>query len=391
MECQKDLFSIPEGTHYLNCAYKAPLLKSAEEAGLKALIRERNPASISSDIFFEDAEQVRQLFGELVGCHYSQVAIIPSTSYGFSSVLNNTPSKKNGNAITIKDAFPSGYFSLTRWCAENSNSLIVVEPTDPIKVGESWNANILSQISDTTSVVLLPHVHWMNGIRFDLETIGKKCKEVGAKLLVDGAQSVGALDIDVDKYHIDALICASYKWLFGPYSIAIAYISDFYKDGKPLEETWMNRTNAKDFSQLATYDSNYTPSAGRYNVGQSSHIITMPMLKASLTQVISWQPKYIQAYCKTLTEPLIEYLNSLSVSFEDKTYLSNHLCSLKLPLHINMQKLNENLKTHNVTVSMRGSNLRVSVNVFNDSKDIEKLIEVIEITSQQKAAQHVII
>jgi selenocysteine lyase/cysteine desulfurase len=76
----------------------------------------------------------------------------------------------------------------------------------------------------------------MNGLRFDLERIGAKCRQVGAKFLVDGTQSVGALEMDVQRFHIDALVCAAYKWLFGPYSLALAYISDDFSNGRPLEQ-----------------------------------------------------------------------------------------------------------------------------------------------------------
>ena len=35
MKCQKHLFQIPDGIHYLNCAYMSPLLKSVEEKGME--------------------------------------------------------------------------------------------------------------------------------------------------------------------------------------------------------------------------------------------------------------------------------------------------------------------------------------------------------------------
>ena len=46
ISCQKHLFNLKPNNHYLNCAYKAPLLKTAEEAAIRALIKERNPADL---------------------------------------------------------------------------------------------------------------------------------------------------------------------------------------------------------------------------------------------------------------------------------------------------------------------------------------------------------
>lgn len=69
----------------------------------------------------------------------------------------------------------------------------------------------------------LPHVHWTDGTRFDLERIGERVREVGAALVVDGTQSVGAMPFDAAVVQPDLLVAAGYKWLMGPYSTAVAF------------------------------------------------------------------------------------------------------------------------------------------------------------------------
>lgn len=379
MNCQKELFQLDPSVHYLNCAYVAPLLKSAEQACMQALIRHRNPFHIVADDYFDEAASVRALYSELINAAPENIAFIPSTSYGFASVLNNVAAKSKGTAVTIQNEFPSGYFSLKRWCEENNNELLVVAPpTDKELVGEDWNAALLAHITEETSVVLISSVHWMTGLRFDLEAIGKRCQEMGAKFIVDGTQSVGARDMDVQKYHIDALICATYKWMFGPYSLALAYIHDDFANGKPLEETWMNRTNAKNFSSLTEYDEVYKPSAGKFNVGESSNFMLMPMLHAALTQIRAWGPENIQAYSKQLIQPLLVYMKGLGVQFESEAYFSNHLFTLRLPAGMDANALKEKLTENKIYISVRGANLRIAVNVFNDENDIQKLMDVIQ-------------
>ncbi|MEZ4722554.1 MAG: hypothetical protein R2813_11835 [Flavobacteriales bacterium] len=116
MEPQSHLFSLRQGTHYLNCAYKAPLLKSAEAAALQALERERNPQDYNSQSFFEGVGDARDLFAGLVHCHPSQVALISSVSYGLASVFRNVPYRKGQHAIVVDKEFPSGYMAVKRWC-----------------------------------------------------------------------------------------------------------------------------------------------------------------------------------------------------------------------------------------------------------------------------------
>lgn len=379
MESQKHLFSLDPTIHYLNCGYKGPLLKSSEQAAIEALIRERNPTSISPEDFFSKAKEVKGRFAELVNCDPFQVALIPSTSYGFATALGNITCEPGQQAIVLEDEFPSGYFSLKTWCARNQAILKVVGPDkDAPTPGESWNKNLLDSITSETAVVLMSSVHWMNGLKFDLESIGQKCKTVGAVFIVDGTQSTGAAEMDVKRFKIDALICASYKWLFGPYGMGISYFGHAFDGGQPLEESWLNRTNSQDFANLTKYDHEYTEDSGRYNVGEMSNFILVPMLNEALRQINAWTVPQIEQYCQELTVPLYEYLKGRDVALEAEQYTSRHLFGLKLPEDIDPELLKTNLQENKISVSNRGGNLRVSVNVFNTEEDIEKLVQTLE-------------
>lgn len=378
MDSQKHLFNLRSNVHYLNCAYKAPLLQSSEEAAKQALLRERNPMDISPEDFFSAQESVRSLFGNIINASPSRIAIVPSVSYGFSAALANVNAKVNGNAVTIKDEFPSGYLSLKRWSDKHNTELRVVHPDIELKQkGEAWNKKILAHIDEKTSVVLISSVHWITGLRFDLKGIGEKCASVGAIFLVDGTQSVGALPIDVKAFKIDALVCAAYKWLLGPYSMGLAYMGSSFDDGIPLEEAWMNRKHSANFSGLTQYEEEYEMHASRYNVGETSHFITMPILRESLHQIGRWGVAEIQNYCSRLIKPYLDYANMVGLPKENDPYFSNHLFSIDLSSGINGDELKKSLAKHNVIVSVRGDVIRVSVNVFNDHGDIEALIESI--------------
>ncbi len=348
------------------------------------MVRDRNPAYITPVDFFKETDEVRILFGKIVNCLPSEVAIIPSASYGISSVLNNINCSKGQHAITIYKDFPSDYFSIKRWCDKNKVELKIVKVNEKLDlIGEIWNKKIINSINEKTALVILSSIHWMNGLKLDLESIGKKCRSVGAKLIVDGAQSVGVLPMDVKKFNIDALICPSYKWLFGPYSLGLAYMGSYFNNGIPIEESWLNRANAIDFCNLSDYDPKYKPDAGRFNVGETSNFILMPMLKQSLIQVNNWLNSDLQSYSRELIKPLISYLQEMGVKFESDTYFSSHMFGLKLPKEVNSELLKENLIKKNIYLSLRGNTIRVSIHVFNTNEDIEKLIEVIELTKKR--------
>jgi len=375
LKCQKDLFSLEPDITYLNCAYKGPLLKKSEEKIFEAIENERNPFKLKAPNYFQISNEIRREYSKIINSHPQEIAILPSTSYGFANVFNNI-STHGGNAVTIENEFPSGHFALEKWCANNKASLNVIK-REKLKA-KHWNQKIIDSINLETKLVLLSSIHWMNGTKFDLHKIGEKCKEVNAYFIVDGTQSVGASKINVKELNIDAMICAGYKWLFGPYSMALGYFSEKFHNGTPIEESWMNRTNAEDFSNLTDYDPNYKTMAGRYNVGETTNFLLSPVMLAGLQQINNWGISNIEHYCSALAEILVNELKPIGILFEDEDYFKPHLFSLGLPEEVDLLKFKEKLESNNIYVSLRGNNIRVSINVFNNEKEIGSLVSLVK-------------
>ncbi|HBX65139.1 MAG TPA: aminotransferase, partial [Balneolaceae bacterium] len=92
----------------------------------------------------------------------------------------------------------------------------------------------------------------------------------------------------------DALICAGYKWLMGPYSIGLAYYGPALDDGNPVEENWINRYESENFANLVNYNDEYQPGALRYEVGEHSNFILVPMMLKAVQQLNQWGVENIQ-------------------------------------------------------------------------------------------------
>ncbi|MEO8414170.1 MAG: aminotransferase class V-fold PLP-dependent enzyme [Ginsengibacter sp.] len=376
---QQHLFNLPGDISYLNCAYMSPLLKQVEEAGIAGIYRKRNPGTIQPEDFFNEAEDIRLKIGRIINAAPQQIAIIPSASYGLQSVVNNLPVTNGNHAVTVWAEFPSGYYAISGWCQQHDKELKIISPPGNLtERGKRWNERIVDAINNDTAIVLMSGIHWADGTKFDLQKIGERCKEVNALFVVDGTQSVGALPMDVTSFHIDALICSGYKWLLAPYSIGFAYFSELFNNGIPVEGSWMNRSNAENFSALSDYVDEYKPGAARYNVGEFSNFILAPMFNKSLEQIIEWNVNAIGEYCSNLIKPLIQLLQEKNFWIEDENYRANHLFGFLLPQTISKTRLLEELRARKIYVSLRGDWIRVSPHVYNIPGDIEALNEVLK-------------
>src|SRR5262249_29034961 len=107
---QRDLFEIPEGVAYLNCAYMSPLLRAAREAGEGALARKSQPWRITPRDFFAETEVARGLVAELISGEADGVAIIPAASYGLGVAAANISLRQGQTIVLLEDQFPSNVY-----------------------------------------------------------------------------------------------------------------------------------------------------------------------------------------------------------------------------------------------------------------------------------------
>lgn len=391
MKCQKDHFNLEAGHHYLNCAFLSPLLKSVEKAGMEGIRAKARPWEVTPERFFRDGNTLRKRFAELVNAPSADhVALMPSVSYGVATAVKNLPRPGEGAGegsaggsgkprIVLNDEqFPSNVYAWQRFAREHGCKIHTVQaPGHAEGRGAAWNDRLLEAITDDTLAVALAPLHWTDGTLFDLEAVGRRCRETGSYLIVDGTQSVGALPFDVQAVQPDALFCAGYKWLLGPYSMALGYFGERLLDGVPLEEGWLNRRESEDFAGLVDYQPEYQPGARRYDVGQSSNFVLVPMMLRAVEQLLEWGPDRIQQYCRELTAPLAGELPEYGYRIEEPGRRAHHLFGIRLPAALTNEELKARLGERDIHVSLRGSAVRISPNVYNDEEDIAALLEVL--------------
>lgn len=374
-----DLFSLPSHLHYLNCAYMAPASKRVARAGRRALDRLADPSHFGTADFFEPAARIRGLFARLVHApDPDRVALVPAVSYAMATVARNTPLAAGQTVVVVEEQFPSAVYTWRRACrAAGATVRTVAAPATAESRGEAWNAAVLDAIDGRTAAVVLPPLHWTDGLRFDIDAIGARARAAGARFIIDGTQSVGALPFDITRTRPDALICAGYKWLTGPYSVGLAWYGAAFDDGTPIEENWITRRGSERFNELVNYCDEYQPGAIRYDVGERSNFLLLPMLEAALEQVLDWGPETVAAHTRALSAPAVDRLRGSGCRVEDDRWRAGHLFGVRLPGGVDVPQLGRDLRARGVSVSLRGGAIRISPHLYNDAGDLDALVDVV--------------
>ncbi|MEH6537519.1 MAG: aminotransferase class V-fold PLP-dependent enzyme [Psychroserpens sp.] len=380
MQHQKQLFSIPEEVTYLNIASLSPSFKAVEQAGLDAVLQKSKPYTIPVSDFFDPVTKLKTLFAKLIDSDEPErIASVPSVSYGIASVANNIKLKSTDEIIVIEEQFPSNIYAWKKLADKyNANIITIASPNLKTNNAKQWNKDILDAITDNTAVVTLGNIHWSNGTIFDLKAIRAKTRQHNALLIVDGSQTIGAFPFSIKDIQPDALICAGYKWLFGPYGCGYAYYGNYFDNGEPIEDNWTNRLHSEKLPDLTNYESRYKPLANRYVVGESGNFIHVKMQIEALKQVIDWTPKAIQDYCRSISYEASKELEKLGCYIEHPDFRTHHLFGVKLPEGFDIKKLKTELQKQQIFLSFRGKYIRISCHLYNTEADFEKLVNCIK-------------
>jgi len=373
LPCQRHFFDIPDDVAYLNCAYMSPLMKPVIEAGVSGLGRKAHPWELTPDKFFTGSDEFRATAAQLMGCSADDIAIVPSASYGIATAAHNLPVKKNQNILVLAEQFPSNYYPWQRLAERNGAALKVVPWPD----NNDWTAAVLDSLTADVAIAALPHVQWTSGGRLDLVRIGEACRKLGAALVLDLTQSLGALPFSVgglqQGVHPDFAVAASYKWLLGPYSVGVLYVAPKWQGGMPLEENWIQRANASDFSSLILYTKDYDHGARRFDMGERSNFALLPAAVRAMKQLLEWDVAQISETAGALNRQLASAAADMGFAAPAEPLRAPHYLALRRKAAI-PKELPEMLAREKVFVSIRGSSIRVTPNVYNTAEDCERLV-----------------
>ena len=369
---QRHLFSIPREITYLNCAYTAPLLKAAEEAGKKAVAAKAAPWQIFPSHFFSLIGPVRERFARLIQCPETDVAIIPSVSYGIAVAAKNLPLKPGQEILVLEDQFPSNVYAWQKKAGEAGARMTTVKrPAD-----HDWTPVVLESITRNTAIAALPHCHWTDGSRLDLVRIGEHCRDTGTALVIDATQSLGAMPFYIDEVKPDFLVTTAHKWLLGPYSYGFAYVAPRWQSGSPLEENWLNRNGSDDFSRLVDYREDYQPGALRFDMGECSNFFLSPVVAAVLEQILDWGVENIAATLSRKTNTIAGRAEDLGLKVLPERVRSPHMTGVTFPGGL-PGGLVDTLAAEKIFVSVRGESIRIAPHLYNGDRDIERLFKVL--------------
>lgn len=351
---------------YLNHAACAPLPTPVMNAQKQYLETRALEAEVAFDSWLEHAKKTRKAVADFVHASPEEIAFLKNTSEGINVIANMLDYQKGDNVVTTDLEFPSNYmpwFYLQRKGIEfrtvkNKNGKLLLEDYE-------------KAIDDNTKCVAVSHVEFATGFKNDLQALAELCTDHNAYFFVDPIQSLGALNLDVQKTHIDFFSSGCYKWLLSELGISIFYIrKELIHQFTPPVIGWFSLKDYENYENFDRGNPQIASTARKFECGNLNFygIYTLYASLAFLNQA-----SRIEERVMYLSNYLIDNVTQKGYTVQTP---QDHAGIVNFKVK-NPEKMVKTLQKDNIIVSTRAQGIRVSAHFWNTTEELDVLLNAL--------------
>jgi selenocysteine lyase/cysteine desulfurase len=368
------LFPHTEKVVYFNSASYGPFSTLTQKAFDEYVAMRVNAERDDSHDAFATQDQLRSTMAQLCGAQPREVGIGLNTSFGINIAAFGLPLKQGDEILTTDVEFPAAVYPWREAATQRGFQLKQIPTTD-----RCCDLNKLADaVTDRTRVICLSWVQFFNGYRVDLQELSEFCRRRDIFLVIDGIQGMGVESIDLSTLGVDIFSSGCQKWMLGPQGISFFYLSDRIRDQLKLPfVSWLGVDWQMNFTELFRYREPLFDSARRFEFGY--YVVANLHGMAAAAQIFTdLGIEAIRDHNYILIDRLAEYVANhpfyrVTSSLDDK-----HRSSIFTFTCDGYERLHRQILKRKIILVQREGSIRVSVHLFNDQSDIDRLIDVLE-------------
>jgi len=365
----RKLFPAVEKMTYLDSGFQTPMSKPVKEA-LETFIKEGYETAGPKSVWIERMEHTRAKVATLLNATREEIAFTKNTSEAMNIAANTLPLKAGDNVLMIHGDHPNNAYAFLNLKKKGVEIRF-------IPMAEIMNADsFLPHIDGNTKAISMSQVTFHAGHRFDIESVGKLCKEMNLYYILDIMQAVGVVPIDAKKAGATFIGCGTHKGLLVPQGLGLLYWDRTRTELEPAYLAAISLENPPADFIARPDDMTPAPTAARFELG-NFNLPAIQALDAAIDLINSVGIENIQAHCFDLGDRLIAGLDQLDVRLvgpRDRNDRAPHIYVAALPAEEWMDYFAEK----GVRVSPERDGVRISLGMFNLEADVDRFLEVIK-------------
>jgi selenocysteine lyase/cysteine desulfurase len=355
---------------YLNSAAIHPLgtfAVNAIEQTIAYRMRGAGPGRL--DFGADKQNDLKARFAKMVNAKPTEMAFVASTSDGENIVtLGLDLPRRKGNVVLDELHFTSSLY-LFKELEKKGVELRVIKHRD-------WAIDVRDMdkaIDKNTRLVSMAAVSNVNGFMHDIKAVSDLAHARGAYVFADIIQAVGAVPLDMRALGIDFASTGTYKWLMGERGFGFLYVREEHQ-GTVLPTTRYGHRQVSNFNRAQlTWEP--LPGAAMYESGNIPTLLAAAV-SAGIDYVNNLGIDRIRAHAKQLTDRLQQELPPLGYKSLTPAATPTPIVAFELKDAAATAKA---LQAGKVAATIIGNEnrLRLSVSVFNNHDDIDRVVSVL--------------
>ena len=319
----------------------------------------------------ERAEAARDAFARLVGADPTEIAVTTSVSQGVSGLVSALPLERDRSRIVISEfEFPT-VGQIAHAQELRGAEVVHVRPeTD----GRIPVERFAEAIDEQTALVCCTAISYRTGYRLDVAEVARLAHERGALCLADSYQAAGAVPLDVAALGVDFLTAGTVKYLLASAGLAFMYVrGGLHERLLPTQTGWFAD---EDIFRMDISDYSPAPDARRFDSGTPP----VPNIYAGLAGMGIVQEvgvPAIEAHVRGLADRLLAGLDELGATVATPRGEGDY-GPLVCVASTDAPALVEGLREDAIVTSERDSNIRISLHLYNDEGDVDRVLEALE-------------
>jgi len=374
-EIRQLFFPITRHSVYLNHAANGPLPSPVVRTLHTYIDDTSNFGNINFARWSEYERGAHRRLASLIHVRPDQVALTASTGDGLMNIASGLRWQPGDTIISAECEFPSNIYPWLNLPGVHVH--LVAMRANRIAVED-----VLESITGRTRLVSLGLVEFSTGFRNDIATIARHCRERGIICGIDAIQALGALEIDAQALGIDYLAAAAHKWLLGPQTTGILYVSDALLAQLHVQRRgWFSVETPFDFFN---YEQPLKAGAARFEHSSPNRLPIVGLDAAlGIFESIDGGMQAVEQRILGLTGHAIAGLERLGypvVSPQGVGERSGIVCFNVHPdrQDISPQQLVDELASRNIRVAARGNAVRISPHFYTTIEEIDTLLNALE-------------
>jgi selenocysteine lyase/cysteine desulfurase len=359
---------------YLNTASVALMYRGAHEAAMQWLRGLAEEGTVTFDEIAEETvfDDLHRAAARLLNASPEDIAAGSNATELLASLAWALSPAQNTNIVSTETAFPSTVYPWAR-VARHTKCDLRLAPSQGNYVDAK---HLLELIDDTTAVVCISDVEYATGQRYDVAMLAQTAHAHGALLVIDATQSAGAVPIDVAALGVDALVTAGYKWLCGPFGVAIMYLAPHLQ--ATLDPGVVGFRSHRDMWDLDAHRLDLPQTARRFEFSTMAYGCASGLAR-SIEYLLEIGIDRIFDHDMELADLLIERLPACGAELVSPR--EEHERSPIVAARFAGRSATEianHLKRERIAVSARRGMVRFSPHLYNEVTDVERALEEIE-------------